>query len=352
MKKRQFYSDRKRNKKWTEEPKGHAIDFADKYIGDINSTDKFDKKRPTKNSVAKQKKKELRKKRMQRVVAAVLSFLLIGVGYTGMDVYMQRHAVPMDKLSEIEAAVNGNMSELSFNLASYVVDSISLDASVMLSSVMGELNEAGFSSLTFDAKRADGTIGYQSSLVSIDTYSAISSPATRPATSIKALLGNDILPVARICCWKDNVVPSQDKTAALMNGNKLYKDGDGNTYLNPNSSVAYNYIKDIITECYSYGVTVFLLYGCSLPDDVSGNYNDGFSAIAKKLNNDLDGNVKLLQAVEVEINGKSNSEIKKDIKKLPKIKDDQIYYIKTKTNAQKLSAQLLKRDIQSYIIED
>lgn len=352
MKKRKFYDDKKRNQRWTEEPQGHPIDFADKYIGGTDATDKFDKKRPAKNSVTKQKQQERKKKHIQRVLAFVLAFLLIGIGYTGMDIHMTRNAVPVEKLAEIEDADKGNMASLDINLVSRKVDGVSLDASVMLSSVMNELSEDGFSSLTFDAKRLDGTIGYQSSLVSIDTYAAISSPATQPAASIKALLANDILPVAQICCWRDNVVPEQDKTAAIMKGSKPYRDSDGNTYLNPNSDVAYNYIKDIISECYSYGITVFVLYGCNLPDEISNNYNDGFNALAKKLNNDLEGNVRLFQAVSIDINGKSNPEIKKEIKELKKINSNQVYYIKTEASNKKVAAQLSKYNIQRYIIED
>jgi hypothetical protein len=356
-KKRKFYNDKKRNQKWTEEAVGREIDFADKYDETGSYSDKYDAKRLNKKELAK--KKARRKKRINTGLITVLCIVLLCVGYTTMDVHMIRQSNAVEQIGKIETQVTGGMSEVDINFSSYKVESISLDSSVMLSSVINDAVNDGFTSITFDAKRSDGTIGYASSLASVDTFGAISTPASQPASSVKELLANDILPVARICCYQDNVVPNVAVDYAIMNGENLYTDDNGNTYLNPDSEVTYNYIKDIVQECYGYGITVFTLYGCDLPDDISDNYNDGFDNLVEKLNNDLGGSVKFLEEVDVEIVGKdsesgktTNTAIKNDIKSFDKISNNQVYYISTKLDESRVLSQLNKYDVARSIVEN
>lgn len=356
-KKKIFYNDKLRNQKWTEEATGREIDFADKYADGGIYSDKFDYKRPNPQKEAEKKAKN--KTRLKRFLAVILCIVLICAGYTAMDIHMIRQAVPAEQIGEAETAVTGSMAEIDINLSSYRVDSVSLDSSVMLSSVINDTVDIGFTSITFDAKRSDGTIGYASSLASVDTFGAISSPSSKPSDSVKELLANDILPVARICCYLDNVVPNQATDAAVTKDGKIYSDDNGNTYLNPDSETAYNYIRDIIQECYGYGITVFVLYGCDLPDDIADGYNDGFDALAEKLNEDLGGAVKLLEEVDVEIIGKdsqsgktTNSAIKKDIREFAEISGNQVYYITAKPDEGRVLEQLEKSNVSRFIIEN
>lgn len=355
--KKKYYDNKKRNQKWTEETAGHKIDFADKYAEGGIYSDKFDNKRPNPKKAADKKAK--RKKRLKAVLAFVLCIVLISAGYTVMDIHMIRQSEPVRNMGENETAVTGTMSEVNINLSSYKVESVSLDSSVMLSSVINDAVDNGFTSITFDAKRSDGTIGYASSLASVDTFGAISTPSSQPLNSVKELLANDILPVAKICCYLDNIVPDKATDAAVMDGGNVYTDNDGNTYLNPDSETAYNYIKDIIQECYGYGITVFVLYGCDLPEDIAKGYNDGFDALSDKLIRDLDGSVRLLEAVDVEISGKdaesgktTNAAIKKAIKAFDEINDNQVYYVSTKIDESKVLDQLDKSNITRFIIDN
>lgn len=355
--KKKYYDDQKRNQKWTEETVGHEIDFADKYAEGGIYSDKFDSKRPNPKKAAE--KKAGRKKRVKRFLVAVLCIALVFVGYTAMDIHMIRQAESAQQTGESETAAAGTMSEVNIKFSSYKVESVSLDSSVMLSSVINDAADNGFTSITFDAKRSDGTIGYASSLASVDTFGAISTPSSQPSDSVRELLANDILPIARICCYQDNVVPEQASDVAVMDGGNVYTDDDGNTYLNPGSETAYNYIKDIIQECYGYGITVFVLYGCDLPADIADGYNDGFNALADKLNKDFDGAVKFIEEVDVEISGKdkesgktTNSAIKKDIKEFTEINDNQVYYVRTRLDESRVFEQLGKSDIPRFIIEN
>jgi len=357
MKKRKrFYNNKKRNQKWTEEEKGRKIDFADKYIEGGTSSDKFDSKRP-KSSKSTAIKKAKKQKRLKNLIIAVVCLAIISVGYTGMDVYMTQKAGAY-KQSISKQEEESGLREMSISFASYKTESISLDSSVMLSSVINDTASLGFTSIAFDAKRSDGTIGYASKLASVDTYNALSSPASKPQASFKALLANDLLPIAIVSCYRDNVAPGYLKEAAITTKKgKLYKDEDSNTYLNPDSELAYAYVKDIINELASMGVSVFVLSDTTLPEDISGSYGDGFDALAKKLYADIGSNIKLLEAVDVSIKGKdektgkiTNAAIKKEISAFEAIDKNKTYLISSSIESKRLIEQLSKNNITSYII--
>jgi hypothetical protein len=163
--------------------------------------------------------------------------------------------------------------------------------------------------LSFDLKRDDGTIGYESTLATINTFGAVSSPSSNLQTSIDLLKGNDILPIGRISCYKDNITPIADITSAVYDNGSIYKDSAGNTYLNPDSENSYNYIKSIIDESFGYGISVFLLDNYDLPDEISDNYSDGFDELALKLYDDFGDNLKLLKAVDINITSNSTNDI-------------------------------------------
>ena len=352
-----FYDNKNRDQKWTETPTGRQIDFADKYIYDGNYSDKYAAtKRPAYDDKAKAKAQK--KKKINTIISIIMAVVLICVGYIGTDVYMTRHAEPAESIAENDANDNADMSDLSLNIMSSKVEPVSLDNSVMLDSVISNIQDNGCNSITFDAKRSDGTIGYASSLASIDTFGAISNNSTATKQSVQKLSENDILTVARISCYKDNVVPSQSADMALKQGDKYYTDKDNNTYLNPNSDETYSYIKDIIQELYSYGITVFVLTDYDLPTDISSSYNDGFDTIAAKLTKDLDNKVKIVQETDISLTGKddesgkiTNSALTKEIKQFKKLKSNQIYYINTDIDSKRVLEQLTQNNVTNFILK-
>jgi len=358
MKRKRFYNNKKRGTKWTEEERGRKIDFADKYIAAGTYSDKFDEKRPKKQT-SSFKKKEQKRNLLYGFVIFLVCAALVAAGYTGMDVYLLRHAVPVKQAMEETVTQADSMAEVSLRFASYKTESVSLDSSVMLSALMNDITADGYSAVTFDAKRDDGTVGYASSLASVDTFGAVSAPSSRPEKSIRELLSNDILPVARVCCYKDNVVPQQAKDAAVMNGKKVYKDSDGNTYLNPDSEMAYNYLRDMIQELSGYGVTVFVLSGCDLPEEMAEDYGDGFDALAKKLYSDIDGNIKLLEEVAVTVRGRdaesgkvTAAAIKKDIAAFPKLNENQMYSVTAGADSKRVLDGLKKAEVNCFTLDD
>lgn len=295
MRKKRFYNNKKRNTKWTEPVKGRKIDFADKYIDAGTGSDKFDSKRPKKRK--KRFTAEKTGKFFKNAIVVLLCFCVVSAGYTIMDLYMERNAMPENNSN---SQAESNIGSLSLNIKSRVVPSLSLDGGVMLDAVISDTQNQGYSSVTFDLKRNDGTIGYESKLATIDAYGAISSASVDLEGSVARLLESDLLPIARISCYRDNIAPVADLTAAVTNGASLYKDADGNTYLNPDSQTTYNYIKGIIEEAKGMGITVFVLDNTELPEDIGANYKDGFAGLTKKLYADLGEEIKLLMAVDVD----------------------------------------------------
>lgn len=300
MKKKRFYKNIKRNQKWTEEETGYPVDFADKYATDEGIySDKFDYMRP------KTKKKRHNKIKARKVLKgvgiAVLCYAVISVGYTFMGVYMDRNAMPVN-YEDVKPQSESLFNEVALDLNGEFTQSISLDGSVMLDSVTSDLLSGGCNSVMFDIKRSDGSIGYKSSIATVDTYGAVAFPATDLRGSVAKLAEQDILAVARVYCYLDNLTPEKDHSAAILNSNSVpYTDSKGNTYLNPDSEIAYKYLKDIITETMDMGITVFVLDGTDLPDSIADKYNDGFDYIAQRLYADLGTDIKLLKAVDFEI---------------------------------------------------
>lgn len=359
MKKRKnngFYNNKNRNTKWTEEEIGRKIEFADKY--------EHPEADPVNNKSVKRRTAEIEAKRQKKIATKIffvfVCILSVCLGYTTMQIHSNRLATPINNRSQQEITQEGYMQQISLDVKALNVESISLDGSVMLSSIISEAENLGFSGITFDAKRADGSIGYQSTLATVDTYNAVTLPAKNLSYSVAQLTENDILAAAKICCYKDNVVPMVTTDFAIMTENGIYTDSNGNTYLNPNSSSTYNYLKDIITECYENGITVFVLYGCDLPEEISESYNDGFDYLANKLNNEFDGKIRLYEAVETElsenevINTSSYSEEYKNSTKinLENLNSNQVYYIKSQSNKEDTVAYLEKIGINAYILED
>lgn len=355
-KKQSFYKNKKRNQKWTEPDLGRPISFADKYAEGDSGSDKFNSKRQRSKNAAISAEKEQRL--LKRLMIAVLCLALVSIGYIGADVHMIRHANPAESIERSDNE-EGGISNISVEFNAIHIEGVSLDNSVMLSSIIDESLKNGYTAASFDAKRSDGTIGYASDLALIETYGAMSTPASKPKDSINELLANDILPIARISCYKDNVVPLLNSDLAVRKDGKIYEDSSGNKYLNPDNAAAYNYIRDIIGELKNFGISVFLLTDCDLPKEISKNYNDGFETLSSRLSNDLGSDIKLIKEVDVTVDGieaesgnVNTAGIKNNIAKFPKLKSNQAYYINVKVDTKQVREQLSKSGLKAYVINE
>ena len=102
-----------------------------------------------------------------------------------MDLYIDRNAMPETEENTGESV---SFSNVNLMLKGMSVQSISLDNSVMLDSVIKSAEDEAYSSVTFDLKRDDGTIGYNSKLATIRAYGAISSPAAQLENLLQNLI--------------------------------------------------------------------------------------------------------------------------------------------------------------------
>lgn len=344
MKKKRFYNNKKRNEKWTEPPRGRKINFADKYIDSGNSSDKYDNRRPKKKKPIFTK--EHFEKLAQTLIVTVVCFAIIGTGYTAMDLYIERNAMP---IADAEDYTNVDMSNAVLQLRSSRIEPLTMDGGIMLNAVIDEVVADGFSSVTFDLKRDDGTVGYTSMLAVTDMYGAVASPAGNLKKSVSEFISNDILPVGRISCYKDNIVASGDLTAGITVDGRLYRDKNDNAYLNPDSESAYRYIKAIVEEAKGMGITVFILDNCKLPDELNG-YNDGFKALADNLYRDFGNEIKLLEGVPVFIGADNVKSVTEEWEEKTEASNNNVIFNVTAKDIELVKQFLDTRNDISYII--
>ena len=311
----------------------------------------------TKRKRTTREKQAQSQKRRKNILIAFMCVVLICVGYIGADAFMLRHDRPVTggKTVTLSSGESGEQSS-NTNYISLGIPSVALDNSVMLKSVLNSAKGGGYNSVAFDLKRDDGTIGYTSALTTVDTFGGISTPATHLHESLKAATSQNITPVARICCLKDNVVPKKSSEMALMKDNKVYEDKNGNTYLNPDSEAAMKYLREIVSESYNLGVRVFVLSAVTLPDGAPNIKSGGFDSIVSKIRGDA-VDAEFIEAVDVTLNGWDAEEgeyndtgLKNEIKKLPKLKSNQIYVVKTEKDINEINKKLKSNKLKGYII--
>lgn len=345
MKKKRFYNNKKRNTKWTEQEKGRKIAFADKYIEAGTGSDKFDSRRP------KPKKKLFTADKVRSLtktaIIAAGCFILVSTGYTFMDLYIERNAMPA-----VDEGANSTaqLSDVKLEIKGCFVEPLSLDGGVMLESVADTAVQGGYSSVCFDVKRDDGTIGYESHLATVDAYGAVSSASANLEKSVSVLLENDLLAVARISCYKDNIAVNADLSCALIVDSTLYRDSQSNTYLNPNVKGTYNYLKSIIEEVNRMGVSVFVLDNCDLPEEISDKYDDGFDVLVKKLYVDFGDSIRFYKAQDVEILSDNPDEVKKELEEKTKAQNDSSFYCIETSQPEAVSDYMNENGILSYAI--
>jgi hypothetical protein len=113
-----------------------------------------------------------------------------------------------------------------------------------------------------------------------------------------------------------------------------------------------------VQELSTYGITVFVLYGCDIPDDYGKDVGDGFDKLVEKLHNDLGNSIKFIEEVDVTIKGVdtetgkiTNTAIREDISSFGDLGDNQIYYISTDLDASRVTQQLSESAVVKYVLE-
>lgn len=283
-KRRNYYGTASYGKKWTEEPQGRPIDFADKYIVSGSYYDKFDYKRE------KPKKKrmtpESRRKWLQNLIIAVCVIVLVGTGYTVMDLYMLRVSPPAD--TAVESVGAGSTAGVPAPGRAAVASAGDLDGADRVAALAAQCAESSCTTVLAELKRADGTLGYQSRLDQVAQAGAVSAPAPDLSGSVAALQESGVVLAAHIFCFQDSLAAAAMPDAALHSTQgTLFADSAGSMYLDPQSTDAYNYIKNIIEEIAQSGVRAFVLDGCTFPAGTVYYGQDVYAELKERLQNDL-----------------------------------------------------------------
>lgn len=122
----------------------------------------------------------------------------------------------------------GSINEMQLSLKASYEESISMDGSVMLDSVISKLTDGGYNAVMIDIKRDDGSVGFKNALATVDTYGSVAFPATDLKGSVSKLKEQDLLAVGRVYCYMDNLVPQKDRSAAILDSNGIpYTDSKG-----------------------------------------------------------------------------------------------------------------------------
>jgi hypothetical protein len=350
MKKRKsFYDNKNRNSKWTEPEVGRPIDFAEKYEENEGYVTGYDSRRALLNN--EKQKRLLKQKRRRRFGAFLLAVAVFITGYVIMDVHIIRHTAPLTRFEEQQKNGKSSSALISESFKAASTEGAGLDAGVMLSSLIGDLKKEGFTGLSFEAKRPDGTLAYRAALEAAAVSDVVFSPSPNLKASVNELRAQDIVPIAVVSCYLDNRMPALSPEMALTQDGKLYTDSQGNTYLSPDSEVAYAYIRDVIGELCASGLNVFVLKNCDLPEDVKSGHQDGFKALSKKLSADLKYDVRLLEEVDVSLASGNEKGLEKEIKDFPDTGESGVYVISSSLDYADYSASLDRAKIENYIIQ-
>lgn len=251
----------------------NTIDFADKYLYGDNYSDKFDSIRG-KDRASKKADTERKSRIVSTAVIAVCSVVAFCLGYFVITVNMERQTFvpettppPSDIAGQTpDSNDTPSINDTNLQLVSKLISSDHFDAGAMISATIEKAVNDQYNSVIFDFKRQNGSLSYNSKLTLAETFKAVASPGFDVNSSVKMLLENNIIPVATIYCFSDNTAPLVDNNIAVKtpDGNP-WKDKSGNTWLNPYSEVAVDYLVSIVKEAVEMGIKNIILEGVSFP---------------------------------------------------------------------------------------
>lgn len=302
----------KQKKDQAEQP----VTYADQYIYGENYSDKYDylrnkgKKDPEKKAAAL--------KNLKRAGVLLGCIAVFCAGYFLMGVIMERNAIPEAISGEPPSAQTPggelpDVNEVNLTLNAKYISSDYLDGGAMIDAVIREATDSGYNAVIFDLKRENGTLAYPSGLTAAATYSAVASPGVNVRESVQMLLENNIIPLARIYCFPDNTAAAADTGIAVTTANgAVWKDAGGNSWLNPYSDYAKEYLASVVLEVQELGITNIILDGLTFPGQLTGAVFSGApegqtpdsaltAQIINALRGQLSGKTRLLAAADFNV---------------------------------------------------
>ena len=170
------------------------------------------------------------------------------------------------------AAIRGIMLPVS-----YLSDSAKLDA------VISSAKSAGVNFAVLDLKNESGKLNYASKIDDAVKHGLVASQTDVSAVAAK-LKEAGITPCARICCFKDPATSAAISDAAVMYSkvhSYRWLDVSRNSWLNPYSDHAQQYLISVMKEAVSMGFTVVMLDSVEFPNGGSSTWF-GNSTVSKE----------------------------------------------------------------------
>lgn len=176
--------------------------------------------------------------------------------------------------SEPEEESNTQQSPSSVQATAYLPIETVADSSRLASS-LDLLKQAGYDSVMFDLKAADGTVNYAIDYQeTTDARVTSASPVDLNAV-VSQIKQAGLIPVASVYTFRDHLYPSADNTAAThyKDSDFLWVDDDpqkgGKPWINPFSESGQNYIKKIVDDACAAGFEMIVLQGTQFPEGYS-----------------------------------------------------------------------------------
>lgn len=144
------------------------------------------------------------------------------------------------------------------------LDVLSDDAAT--ESSLAELQALGANAYILDMKQTNGTLSYVSELPQAVSAQVNSTGGDAPAAALSALLQSGYHSVARISCFRDNLMARSDLTMALTKaGGTVWYDAGNKAWLNPYNEAARQYLIGIAVELSKMGFNEILLDDLGFP---------------------------------------------------------------------------------------
>ncbi|UQT49148.1 putative glycoside hydrolase [Flavonifractor plautii] len=115
-------------------------------------------------------------------------------------------------------------------------------------------------------KADDGSLGYISGLaLAIQAEASAADPALNAA--IQLLNGGEVYTVARVSCFRDNLVPRSDMSLAIHTNAGNWRDSGDTRWLSPANESARQYVVGVCRELAALGFDEILLDNWAFPTD-------------------------------------------------------------------------------------
>ena len=129
-----------------------------------------------------------------------------------------------------------------------------------------QVEAAGATAALFDMKADDGSLGYISGLaLAIQAEASAADPALNAA--IQLLNGGEVYTVARVSCFRDNLVPRSDMSLAIHTNAGNWRDSGDTRWLSPANESARQYVVGVCRELAALGFDEILLDNWAFPTD-------------------------------------------------------------------------------------